>query len=314
MQRLIILVCFFILANGTVFAASLTQRPTIDFGSVGYVAGSSGFNAITISANGSASPGGAGPLSGNVSGSAGTVTIGDFNIIERLFSSTVSFETNRSTEAQEIYTSGCGRVSISNFTTTNGGTSASGTASNSSVSFPLGATLTLVSFEGTQPCPISGTVTGPVQFKVGDLLGSWTDVPVTVNVNIVPYLSLTHDSNAVLNFGTICRSSTTQQTITVSPDGTPTSTNTLCPVTGASADSFTVAGYSDKSFDVSLPTSVNISNGSNSLSITNLTPSCSSNCILTNSTYSFTVGGTLIVPANSPAGDYVGHYSVTITW
>ena len=313
MQRLFVLACYFILATGTVFASSLTQSPTIDFGSVGHVVGSSGFDVITIAASGSASSSGTGPLTGNVSGSAGTATIGDFNFIERLFSSTVNFETNRTTTATEISTSGCGTVSISNFTTTNGGTSASGTASNSSVSFPVGATLTLVSFEGTQPCTISGTVTGPVQFKVGSL-GSWTDVPVAVSIYIIPYLSLTHDADATLNFGSICRSSLTQQTITVRPDGTTTSTNILCPVTGASADSFTVTGNMGQSFGVSLPSSASISNGGNALTVTNLTPSCTSSCTLTNSAYSLTVGGTLTVPANSPSGDYVGNYSVTVTY
>lgn len=313
-QKIFLLGCFLLIITESALAINVTREPAIDFGSVGYLAsGATGFASVVVAPEGGTTTSGIGSLTGEPVGVAGTFGLAPEALewLVIIFGGSIQVRTNGSSTPVKIPGTGdCGEISVSDFRTTGNATSAS---ARKAATFPLGATLTLNSFVGSSGCLFSGTVSNHVQYKLSTS-SNWTDLPVTITVSIAPHMSLVHDSNAVLDFGTICRSSTTSQTITVPPDGPATSTNTLCPVTGASADSFTVAGYSGKSFDVSLPTSVNISNGSNSLSITNLTSSCSSNCILTNSTYSFTVGGTLTVPANSPPGDYVGNYSVTITW
>ena len=307
--------CFWAVQFG--FAGSVTSAPTIDFGSAGYVSGSSsGFKIITMSAAGAGTTSGSGALTGYTSGSAGSATIGDFSWAESL-NGTITFQTNRTTASTTISTPGCGSISVSNFTTTNGATSTTASASSSSsVSFPVGATITLQSFSGTSGCTISGTVTGPVQFRIRGWIVTqtdWTDVPVTVSVYIAPHMSFSHDANAVLNFGKIC-SSASQQTITVSSDGNVTTTNAYCPVTGTSADSFTATGMVGQVFHSNFPTSATISNGTNSLTVTNFTSACSDGCTLTDSTYTFGVGATLTVPAYTPSGDYTGTYPVTITY
>ena len=312
-----VLFSYLLLISFVSFAGSVTQAPTINFGSMGYTFGSSdGFNTITVSAAGAVTTGSAGPLTGLTGGSSGTAVIGNFKTLESWLSSTVTFETNRNTDPVTITTAGCGSVSISDFRTTNNNTSATGSARNTTVSFPVGATLTLVSFTGSAGCTISGTVSGPVQFKVGTAIfggTDWTNVPVTITVRIEPHLSLKHDANAVLDFGDICRSSTAQQTVTVRPDGTATATNPRCPLTTTHADSFTVTGNNGQMFDVSLPSAVSISNGSDSLTINNFTSSCTSDCTVVNNAHTFTVGGTLTVPANVSTGEYTGFYSVSIT-
>lgn len=299
------------------FAGSVTLAPTIDFGSAGYVSGSSdGFKTITMSAAGVGTTGDSGALTGYTSGSAGSATIGDFGFLESL-NGTITFQTNRTTTATTISTPGCGSVSVSNFTTTNGATSATASASSSSsASFPVGAMITLQSFSGTSGCTISGTVTGPVQFRIRGWITTytdWTNVPVTISVYIAPHMSFSHDANATLDFGKIC-SSSTQQTITVAADGSTTTTNAYCPITGTSADSFTATGSVGQVFHPNFPASATISNGTNSLTITNFTSTCSDGCTLTGSSYTFGVGATLTVPAYTPSGDYTGTYPVTITY
>ena len=299
------------------FAGSVVQTPTIDFGSAGFLANSTGgFDIITQPASGTATTGGSGPLTGHSGGSSGSAGIGNFSWAERI-SGTITFQTNRNTNASRISTNGCGSVLISNFTTTNESTSTTASASSSSsVSFPVGAKLQLESFTGTQGCTISGTVSGPVQFRIKGLIVTqtdWTDVPIGVTIRITPHLSLSHDSGAALDFGDICRSRS-QQTITVNPNGTATSPNAFCPLTTTQADSFTVTGNTGQSFSVTLPASASISNGNNLMVVSNFTSSCSASCVLSNYTYTFKVGGTLTVPANAATGEYTGTYPVSITY
>ena len=315
MKKIALLSCLlFITSIG--FSGSVTQAPTIDFGSVGYMVNSSGFNTITMPVSGIATTSGSGALMGHTGGSAGSATIGNFSTAEKI-NGTITFQTDKSTSATTISTTGCGSVSISHFTTTNNGTSTTASAtSGDSASFPVGARLQLTSFTGTEECTISGTVTGPVQFKIKGWIFTqtdWTNVPVNITVRIIPHLSLAHDSNAALNFGEICTSNV-QQTITVPASGAATAVNARCPLTATSADSFTVTGNTGQSFYVGLPASVTISRGSNSLTIDNFTSSCSPSCTLSGSTHTFKVGGTLTVPIEAAAGEYTGTYSVSVTY
>ena len=175
----------------------------------------------------------------------------------------------------------------------------------------------LLSFSGTTGCTISGVVNGPVQFRNRGLIityTNWTDVPVTVRVYIAPHMSLAHPNDAALNFGNICRSSTAPQSITVRPDGTATSSNNVCPLTPTTADVFTATGNAGQSFNVKLPTSATLTSGSNTLTVTDFTSSCNPSCVVTDSSHTFNVGGTLTIPAGAATGDYEGAYQVSITY
>lgn len=307
------LICFCLFVSINCFAVNVTQLPTIDFGSMGYIPNSTaGFNKITIEDSGTATTSAAGPLTGLTGGSAGSATVetSGLEIFVLLFGGSLQFRTNANTNSYTVETPGCGKVSISDFTTTN--KDIEGSNRSSPATFPLGATLTLLSFTGTTGCTISGTVSGPVQYRLST--GSWTNMTVTINVYIAPHMSLAHNQGAALDFGNICRSTTTQQTITVRPDGTSTATNPVCPLTATHADSFTATGNAGQSFSVNLPASATISNGQDSLTLNNFTSSCSTSCTLSNSTHTFTVGGTLTVPKDVTTGEYTGNYPVSITY
>lgn len=290
------------------FCIDVSQNPTVDFGIINYLYGASGSSQVTISEAGVASTGGSGYILNQSGGSAGTVGFSISGILEIIFGRSISLEIKTGTYTTKQSAS-CGRVTISNVRTT-GGTSGSGSAgSGSPATFPIGATLTLDSFVSSSPCTIQETFTSAMTGS--NWLGS-KDASLTIRVQIIPNMAVTHDS-AALNFGTICRSTTQQQVLTIAPDGGVSGTY-VCPTQNTSADSFTVTGNIGQSFNVNLQNSTTITNGSTNLTVSNLTPSCSSNCQLTANTYNLTVGGTLTVPSGTPTGEYTGNYNLSITY
>lgn len=282
--------------------------PEVDFGTINYLYGAAGFGKVTISETGTPSTSDSGNLVSQSGGAAGTVTF-SLNVADRFlalfgtkFSLTINTNTYTATES-------CGQVTISNVHSTNGASTVEQSTSGSSVSLPIGASLTVDSFTGSTSCTITKTFDSVM---TGKLSGS-ASAGLKIRVTLVPNMAVEHNSSASLNFGRICTVAT-QQTITVAPNGNVSSTNLFCPHQGTGADAFTVTGNIGQSFSVSLPSTVTITNGSDSLTVSNLTSSCSSNCTLTDHTYNFTVGGTLTVPANTPTGNYQGNYQVTITY
>ena len=289
------------------FCVDVISNPSIDFGTANFLYGETGFNVISVSDAGAVTTSGSGNIISQNGGSAGTVTFGDFSWLETLLS-TLYIETKSG--PWTISTSECGEIQISDITTTNGATSTSKKISGSSLSFPIGAVLTLNSFTGSSACYIQGTVPDGITYR--KLTTSATNVPLSVKVYVIPAMAIDHNTGASLNFGTVC-SGTIQQALTIAPNGT-TSGTTICPTQNTSADAFTVRGNIGQSFSVNLPNTATISNGSNDLTVSNFTSSCSGNCILTENTYSLNVGGTLTIPVGTPLGTYQGNYQVSITY
>ena len=288
------------------WAASLISEPTLDFGTIGYIAGS-GNDTITLPAEGAATTSGVGGIYRYSAGTPGNLVVGDWGILDWLVG--VRLNTAASTGSQSVTTS-CGTVKISNFVTTGNDTTASASASGANATFPIGGTLQLDSFTGKKRCTISGVVNNLVQYQVWGT----TKVPVNITVEIVPYMSLSHDS-AALDFGTIC-SSSQPQTVIVDRNGNSTSTNAACPNPGTSADSFTVKGVEDQYFSISLPATLELENeDDDTLPVSNLNADCTSGCTMGSSgQMTVTVGGTLTVPARAAKGEYTGHYTVSLTY
>lgn len=305
MRKYFLLLSLFVALQG--WAASLISEPTIDFGTIGYVAGS-GNNTITLPVEGAPTTSGVGGIYRYTAGSTGNLVVGNWGIFDWLAG--VRLNTAASTAWQTVTTSNCGTVKINNFVTTGNDTTASASASGSNATFPIGGTLQLDSFTGKKRCTISGAVNNLVQYQVWGT----TKVPVNITVEIIPYMSLSHDS-AALDFGTIC-SSSQAQTIVVDRNGNSTSTNAACPNPGTSADSFTVKGVEDQYFTISLPASLDLENDDgDTLAVTNLNADCTSGCTMGSSgQMTVKVGGTLTVPARAPKGDYTGHYTVSLAY
>lgn len=305
----IFLIFAFMLIVMNAYSYNVINDPTIDFGSVSYLYGStSGFNTIVAQDGSGLSTSGSGALYDQIGGSVGTITLGNFSFLQGLQPGVEMFS-----GPFEVQTSGCGKITITSITTTNGDTSdEKWRGLSSTLDFPLGGTLTFNEITATAPCYIQGTISNAYRHRPSGI-GSWTNASIKVKVYVTPHMALSHDLNAALNFGTIC-SAQHQQTITIAPNGAVSSTNLLCSAQNTSADAFTITGNNGQFFDVTLPSSVIITNGVNNLNVTNLTPSCLNNCVLSGNTYSLGVGGTLTVPANAPLGDYQGNYQLRITY
>ena len=310
MSRIKFILTFaFMLIAINVYSYNVTNNPTIDFGNVSYLYGdASGFNTIVAQDGSGLSTSGSGALYNQTGGSVGTIILGNFSFLQGLQPGVEMFS-----GPFEVETSGCGKITITNLTTTEGNTTDDKWRNfASTVSFPLGGTLTFDSITAIEPCYIQGTILDAYQHRPSGI-GSYKKESIYVKVYVVPHMALVHDDNASLNFGTIC-SAQHQQTITIAPDGSIISSGLICSTQNTSADAFTITGNNGQSFDVTLPSSVIITNGSNNLNVTNLTPSCLNNCVMSGHTYNLNVGGTLTIPANAALGDYQGSYQLRITY
>lgn len=138
------------------------------------------------------------------------------------------------------------------------------------------------------------------------------DVDSSAGAKIIAPLQV---SNATaLYFGTVAPSLTAADTVVVSPAGAKTCGAELtCLTDDHTAAAFNVTGEADKSYTITLPNSISISNGTETMDVDNFTGSKASGT-LTSGADSFTVGGTLDVAANQAAGEYTGTFTVTVEY
>jgi hypothetical protein len=142
----------------------------------------------------------------------------------------------------------------------------------------------------------------------------------TVNVQgkarIITPITLTKDRD--LDFGVIARG-TASSTIVVDKVANPTPNVTagdavVLSSTAQTSAQFTVSGETGKTYAITIPTTQDITDGTNHLTISAFT--CSNS--LTNSTIGtgnvFYVGGTLTVPTSAVSASYTGTFSVTVAY
>lgn len=137
----------------------------------------------------------------------------------------------------------------------------------------------------------------------------------TATVKIVSPINITHNTGSSLNFGVIA--SGAAGTVVVSAAGAATASGfDYYNSTDAAADAFSVtATDAGENFSVTLPTSVTLSNGSNSLTVDTFTATCTTSCQTTEAPYVLNVGATLhIATGTQAAGTYTGNYTVTIVY
>ena len=135
------------------------------------------------------------------------------------------------------------------------------------------------------------------------------------SANIVTPISIT--KNIDLNFGNIAASGSAF-TVELSTAGERTSNGgagTLPSVNGTvAAAEFTVAGLTDATYAVTLPSSITIKDGgeTNTMTVDNFVSN--STFTLTGGSETFNVGATLNVGANQVAGAYSGNFNVTVNY
>lgn len=311
MWKILCWLCAGLCIHVPTYAVTVTA-PHVNFGTVGYLSNGAGFQKVAVADNGMVSTSGSENLQSQTGGSAGETTL-SFSLMEGV-GSTVYFTTDKNL-SYSITTPGCGTIIINNITTTNGSESASQRRMlfDLSMSFPVGADMVVSTVSSNATCTVSGTVSGNLKYRVGN--GSQNNVNLNVSVTITPHVALEHASGAVLNFGTLCTTTTQTQTLTVLPNGNVQSSNLLCPPSAdISADVFTVFAPVSTTYTVNTPASATLFSGGNSLQVSGFTSSCNPSCTLPQENGSFTVGATLTLPPNTPVGTYTGAYTVSITY
>jgi hypothetical protein len=112
-----------------------------------------------------------------------------------------------------------------------------------------------------------------------------------------------------LQFGTIVRSASAS-TVDVSTAGARTCGTGLVCTGVTTAAAFDITGSGGQVVAISIPTSVTLNSGGNSMTAS-IAASAASATLSGAGTASFTVGGTLNVGANQADGDYVGAFTAT---
>lgn len=120
---------------------------------------------------------------------------------------------------------------------------------------------------------------------------------------------------ADLNFGTII--SGPAGTVTVTPAGVETASgaSVLNPNPNVSAAQFNVTGEPSTAYSISLPTSITISNGSQTMTVDNFSSNPTPSGLLSGlGSQALQVGGRLNVLTNQATGSYSGVFSVTVAY
>lgn len=139
----------------------------------------------------------------------------------------------------------------------------------------------------------------------------------SVGASATIYSAITLTNSQALNFGIIVPDTASQGTVTLDATATATRTPTGAISAGGStysAAKFTVTGHSGAQFNLTLPTSVTLSSGSNSMTLDTFTSSLSNPATLTGGSLDFYVGAKLAVGQAQADGAYSGSFSVTVAY
>lgn len=141
-----------------------------------------------------------------------------------------------------------------------------------------------------------------------------TSRTVSATATVRKALSLSKTSD--LAFGTIRAPNSGTGTVIISTAGARSigsGTPYLFPTPSFSAANYNAAGQSGAAVTVSVPASVTLTSGSNTLTAT-LSPSVSGAQTLNGGALNIKVGGTLTIPSGQAGGNYDGIFTVTVTY
>jgi hypothetical protein len=136
----------------------------------------------------------------------------------------------------------------------------------------------------------------------------------TATARIITPITLTNTQG--LAFGNIA-SSNAIGSVTISPAGARTHTGGVTPsVIGTFNNAiYNATGEANATYTISLPASVNITSGSNSMVVNGFTSDPAATGLFSGAgTQTINVGATVNVGASQPTGDYSGTYDVTIAY
>jgi hypothetical protein len=140
--------------------------------------------------------------------------------------------------------------------------------------------------------------------------GHAANASASASANIIQAIAIS--KTADMNFGSIVPGSSAA-TVVLGTNGAVTSTLTTTGSRAAAA--FNVTGGANTAYSITLPTSVSLSNGAQTMTVNNFTSSIgTSGTIAAGGSQAFNVGATLNVGANQTSGAYTGNFTVTVDY
>ena len=137
----------------------------------------------------------------------------------------------------------------------------------------------------------------------------------TIATTVIAPLQMSHDSGAVLSFGTIIANGGGMITVSVANAKTTVGAANFFQNSATSVDSFTVTGDKSRTFSITMPTSVTLNGPSGAtMLVSGLNGPPASATLSATGTYTFKVAGTLNVGNGQAAGAYTGTYTVNVAY
>lgn len=133
----------------------------------------------------------------------------------------------------------------------------------------------------------------------------------TATATLVAPISITKTVD--MNFGTVAASATAGTVVLAVDNGVTATGGVSLPGGTPAAAQFDVTGEGTSTFDITLPSSIVLSNGTDNLTVDNFVSNPSGTGALVAGSATIAVGATLNVPANAPAGVYTNSADLTVT-
>jgi hypothetical protein len=136
----------------------------------------------------------------------------------------------------------------------------------------------------------------------------------STSATIITPIAIVRTAN--MNFGNVAVSPTVAGTVVLAPGGGRTATGgvTLPVITGTvSAAAFTVTGQAGTTYSITLPGSITLTSGANTMIVNSFTSTPTPTGTLTGGTENLTVGATLNVAAAQGSGLYTNAADLVVT-
>lgn len=137
-----------------------------------------------------------------------------------------------------------------------------------------------------------------------------SDATATATATLITPISISKTVD--MDFGTIAASATAG-TVVLATDDTRTVTGGATYSGTSTAAQFAVTGEGTRTFSISLPSSITLTDGTNNLTVDNFTSNPSATGTLAAGSATVKVGATLNVPANAAASTYTNTTDLTVT-
>lgn len=146
------------------------------------------------------------------------------------------------------------------------------------------------------------------------VLGGTTTKSVTGSVQITGYTALAISTSSNLSFGKVTIPSSGTGSVIATADASPTFTpsglSEICAGGACTGAAFAVTGQASSSVALTLPASVTLASGSNSLTVTLSMDQAATASLSSTGSLTVHVGGTLVVPAGKAQGSYSGSFTL----